>query len=66
MALDEQFLHDVGKSVYDWIGAETKRADAAAQQNRDLIAVHHEGWRQTSEAILKGFGLIADAIRNSR
>ncbi len=62
----ESFIYELGKRVDEHLKAETQRHGAAEQRNRDLLAVHRDGWRQTSDAIVKGFGLVADAIRHSR
>lgn len=65
MALSDDQWQTIGEAVYDHV---TKEADARDKRDerfqRDLIDVHRQGWKQTAEAIYKGFGLIADAIRD--
>lgn len=62
----ESFIFELGKRIDDHMQAETKRQEDAERRSRDFVAVHRDGWRQTSDAIVKGFGLVADAIRSSR
>ena len=63
--IDHHWFANFLAELDTWIREEDKRQQADDRRSRDLIAIHRDGWKQTADAITKGFGLIADAIRAS-
>lgn len=66
-ALSDDEIRTIGEAVYNHV---TKEADARDKRDtafqKDLIQAHRDGWKTTADAILKGFALIADALRDRR
>lgn len=68
--LDPKWVRDIGNAIYTYVLDVDKRTEATVARHRELTdaqreanKIHREGWRLTSDAILRGFGLVADAIR---
>ncbi len=56
---------DLENELWHYLTTGTQERDKAANQhNRDLVKVHQDGWKAVADAIAKGLGAIADAVRD--
>jgi hypothetical protein len=56
---------DLENELYHFLTEGTDdREKAADQRSRDLAKVHADGWKSVADAIAKGLGAIADAVRD--
>lgn len=62
-----QFDREWSNAVFDYVTkGEDEREKAADRRNAELVRVNREGWKSVADAITKGLGGIADALRTRR
>jgi len=58
-----QFDKEWSDAVYNFVVDARRHLDSQTKQKLDLIETHHKGWLTVADAITKGLGSIADAIK---